>query len=73
MSDSMVGVQTAKCIMCGKTGMVYMPVEAFERWEGGGLIQEVWPEGTSAEREQLLNGTHGPCFEEMFADATPEV
>jgi hypothetical protein len=63
-----VDVQTEPCIRCGKAGVVTMPRAAFERYEAGEHVQRAWPEGSAAEREQLINGTHGPCFEAMFAD-----
>jgi len=30
------------------------------------LIQDIFPDHSRAEREQLLNGVHPECFEEMF-------
>jgi|TARA_B100001094_G_C18160295_1_gene788898 hypothetical protein len=30
------------------------------------LIQDIFPEQSRAEREQLLTGVHPECFEDMF-------
>lgn len=57
-------------MFCGKDGTLEVPPEVLERWDNGkGLfIQEAWPEGSADEREQLMTGIHGKCFDEAFPD-----
>ena len=68
MADTeMVTVKTSTCIHCGKPGEVTLPKAAWVRFsEDGEFMQRAWPEGTAGEREQLINGTHPKCFDEMF-------
>ena len=35
-------------------------------WENGKLIQDAMPYLTPDEREVLISGTCGPCFDRMF-------
>jgi hypothetical protein len=65
---TLVKVDCPKCIGCGKGGAITMPVGAYRRWKEGALLQNAWPEGTDAEREQLISGMHGSCFDELFKD-----
>lgn len=63
-----VTVTTPRCMHCHKDGLVTMPLDAYEKWQGGEYIQRAWPEGSAGEREQLINGTHPECFEAMFPE-----
>jgi hypothetical protein len=45
-----------------------MPIEAYRRWKEGAMLQNAWPEGTDAEREQLISGMHGSCFDDLFKE-----
>jgi hypothetical protein len=63
-----VRVDCQPCIGCGKGGVITMPIEAYRRWKEGAMLQNAWPEGTHAEREQLISGMHGSCFDELFED-----
>jgi hypothetical protein len=69
--EDTITVATPRCIVCGKPGEVTLPRAAWERFNkrNGEKIQVAWPQGTAGEREQLINGTHPECFEEIFADS----
>ena len=56
----------ATCNRC--KGQVEMQVQAedYEAWENGELIQNAMPYLTPDEREVLISGTCGPCFDRMF-------
>lgn len=64
-------IQTGMCLMCHKTGTVEIPDEAvsrFKDWRAGkGHIQNLLPELSAGDREQLMTGTHDACFDAMFA------
>jgi len=61
-----VTVNTGPCVHCGKSGTITLPRAAYERITAGEHMQRAWPQGTAGEREQLINGTHPACFDEMF-------
>ena len=56
-----------RCMLCGNPSEVEIPDEAYGRWTRGEFIQDAWPEGSLADRETLISGSHGTCFDEMFA------
>lgn len=66
MSEDIVDVETKTCFHCGKGGKVRMPMKAYEAWKRGAFIQAAWPQGSAGEREQLISGLHGPCFDAEF-------
>ena len=41
-------------------------VEDVTAWENGELIQNAMPYLSADEREVLISGTCGPCFDRMF-------
>ena len=41
-------------------------VEDVTAWENGDLIQNAMPYLSADEREVLISGTCGPCFDRMF-------
>ena len=40
----------------------------YEAWENGKLIQDVMPYLSADEREVLISGICGPCFDKMFGE-----
>lgn len=63
-------VVTDPCCVCGKTHEFYLNRRKFEDWQDGDTIQKVFPELNIIEREILISGTCGPCFDQLFP---PEV
>jgi hypothetical protein len=63
-------VNTGTCPFCKKPGKLEVPPEVLDRYDGGRgmFIQNAWPEGSADEREQLLSGIHGKCFDDAFPD-----
>ena len=56
----------ATCNRCkGQTEMM-VDVNDYTLWENGTLIQDAMPYLSDAEREVLISGTCGSCFDEMF-------
>jgi hypothetical protein len=67
----MFAVTTKECIHCRKTGSVMVDSEKYIEFtqtprHQRRLIQDIFPEQSRAEREQLLTGVHPECFEDMF-------
>jgi NOL1/NOP2/fmu family ribosome biogenesis protein len=69
MSDTTLTVTltTQACLYCGKTSEVELDLEKVRRWQAGEHVQNVWPEMTTDEREVLITGIHGPCWDAIFA------
>lgn len=65
-TEQTVVVETRRCTVCGKGGRVRMRKAAYDAWRAGGHIQTVAPELSADEREQLISGTHGPCWVELM-------
>jgi hypothetical protein len=42
--------------------------EAFDRWRGGELIQNAFPDMDPGERELLITGTHDACWDKLFSE-----
>jgi hypothetical protein len=68
-----VTIDTGPCPFCKKPGTVVMPKAAWLAWDDGRgpFIQRVWPQGSAGDREQLINGVHGACFDKVFPEEEP--
>lgn len=67
----MFEVTTKECIHCGQTGTVMVDEEKYREFKQTPshlrrLIQDIFPDHSKGEREQLMTGVHPECFEEMF-------
>lgn len=56
------------CPECHKREDITVDAEGYFKWQQGLLIQLALPELTSVQREQLITGFCGPCWDAMFAD-----
>jgi hypothetical protein len=54
------------CPMCRESRTLEVPADGFERWQSGELIQNAMPELSADDREQLISGTCGKCWTELF-------
>jgi len=61
---------TKTSVMTGEKNEMLLPVtnEQIERWEGGALIQDVFPHLTPSEREFLISGVTPEEWGQMEAD-----
>jgi hypothetical protein len=59
---------TLTCIVCGEKSTLFVDSDDLARWQNGAHIQDVWPDKPAAWREQLMTGTHGHCFDEIFKE-----
>jgi len=60
---------TRSCTVCHTVHVIEVDKEKYDRWRGGELIQNVWPELTIVEREIMISGTCGPCFDKLFGES----
>jgi len=58
--------KTVKCSVTGQLQSVTVPVEQFDAWRNGTLIQRAMPQLTSDERELFITGTTKAEWDEMF-------
>ena len=62
----MTSVVLAPCRLCPEVKEITVPVVGFLNWQAGKLIQEALPELSCDERELLISGTCGTCFDKLF-------
>lgn len=64
----------ATCESCRKKSVFYIPEDQWLRWSQlGTLIQTAIPSLSDSERELLISGICGKCFDELFADDDKEI
>lgn len=68
MSKTRNAAYTRKCIECGELKTVEVNEGDYNDWLNGELIQQVMPYLTADERELLMSGICGTCFDEIFAE-----
>ena len=56
------------CPFCGAEHSVEVDYAQFEAWENGELIQNVMPDLTPTEREQLISGLCPKCQAKVFGE-----
>lgn len=62
-SESMIFV----CRCCNKEKTLPVDSERYQKWrDGKDYIQNLFPELSAEDRELMLSGTCGPCFDKMF-------
>lgn len=61
---------TIECRVCGEPKEVRCTPEQYQAWVNGKLIQAAMPDTPAAERELLVSGLCGGCFERMFHGET---
>jgi hypothetical protein len=61
-------LSTGICAFCRKIGTVTIPESGYHLWNNGAYIQDAFPTLSLDEREQIISGTHGECFDRMFKE-----
>ena len=64
----MISYLTKPCIGCHEPSIVELDKDKLKAWEQGDHVQIVWPEKSADERELLITGTHGTCWDKMFGE-----
>ena len=70
--DYMLGLLEPTCQHCGTTVQIPVIGPDYDRWKNGELIQNAMPYLSADEREILISGTCGPCFDRMFGEGEDE-
>lgn len=72
MAKEMIAIYNT-CPWCGKNYLFEVPYEGLEKWRGGEMIQNAFPEVNATIREHLLTGYCEDCQEKLFGeDDEPE-
>jgi hypothetical protein len=56
------------CTRCKREIGVSVEVEDYLKWNQGMLIQKAMPYLSPDERELLISGICGPCFDQLFRE-----
>lgn len=57
-----------QCVNCNATYIVTVPRDGYRDWLNGTHIQTAMPQVSAAERELLMSGICGVCFDKMFGE-----
>jgi hypothetical protein len=60
--------QVCQCIKCRDVHILLVESEDYAAWQRGELIQDAMPYLSADEREILISGVCGRCFDEMFGE-----
>jgi hypothetical protein len=71
-ADDTNATVTGPCYSCGQPQTVTVSIEALARFRDGGFAQDVFPKLPAEQREFLISGICGTCWDEMFPDAEEE-
>lgn len=67
MSTTIQKEITAECRMCDYTIKIPITDEQMKKYQNGESIQNVLPHVSPGNRELLISGTCGTCFDKMFS------
>lgn len=65
MSPSKTAIEVT-CIECRQPKLLVVPVDGYNRWKNGALIQDALPLLSADDRELLISHICGPCFDKLF-------
>ena len=60
-------VMAVSCRECTANRVIFLKMHDYIEWKNGaGFIEELMPYLSDSDRELLISGTCGPCFDSMF-------
>ena len=71
-SGIIVEMVTPRCPACGQDETYEADLGEVFAWQGGELIQNVWPDLSPEEREQRMTGYHPSCWTRVFGHLDDE-
>lgn len=63
-----ITVETRPCVFCNTVGTFTFTEEQLRRWHRGAYLQDVRPDLTAEQREQLISGTCPSCWDQFMGD-----
>ena len=64
----MIRAVNVKCPLCGDKKTFYLDSEKYENWNGGELIQNIFPEISPDDQEMLISGVCPKCWPQFISD-----
>lgn len=61
-------IRIVKCPICNDKKTFDLDSEKYENWNGGELIQNVWPEMSPDDRERLITGYCPKCWQQFISE-----
>jgi hypothetical protein len=61
----------ATCSQCKRVVDYELPLDGWNAWLYGQLIQRCFPDMDADRRELLISGLCGTCFDDLFKEETP--
>jgi hypothetical protein len=61
-------ILSRQCSECGINRQIEVPDDGYIQWQRGELIQNALPSVNIGDRELLISGICGSCFDEMFPE-----
>lgn len=58
----------AQCPLCGDSAAVPVGTAAYQSWRAGTLVQNAFPDLSRADRERLITGICGTCWDDLWGD-----
>lgn len=66
---ALTGIVEVECTVCRTKHTILVPAGGYWKWaKGHAKIQDALPGLTEDERELLVSGICGQCFDKMFAE-----
>jgi hypothetical protein len=65
-------ITTKQCPQCGRHDTFEVTEEQLRAREAGAKVQNAFPHLNVGQREQLISGLCGPCFDRLFGEAPKE-
>jgi hypothetical protein len=56
------------CLMCKKVHEIDVTTEQLHDWSSGTMIQDAMPNLSDSDREILISGICGKCYDEIFRE-----
>lgn len=65
--EETISIKTLTCPFCNKPPEEYVvKIEQLNKYSEGALIQDAFPELSAVERERLISGTCGECWDKYM-------
>jgi hypothetical protein len=71
-SDVLMKSIATECPYCHCEQIIVVDPAAFDRWKAGEYIQVAFPELTADQREALITGYCGACWDKLFPEEDDE-
>lgn len=64
----LVVIDNPECIVCGNGSQLRVDWLKYKMWQGGALIDRVFPNMSAEHREMMISGTHPYCWTQIMPD-----